>query len=102
MDLLQSKIQARDHRIPKNAALGWPNMLGLCPLQAEVIPRLGRGWLLHMFLQAEWTVELRVKEQVWRLLYGFQAEDKILMRVRWSQESVCEILTQGLLTACEV
>ena len=41
-----------------------------------------------MFLQAEWTVELRGKEQVWRLLYGFQAEDKILMRVRCSQK-VC-------------
>lgn len=87
--LLQSKIQARDHRTPKNAALGWPNMLGLCPLQAEgSYQDLGGGWLLHMFLQAEWTVELRVKEQVWRLLYGFQAEDKILMRVRWSQK-VC-------------
>lgn len=33
--LLQSEIQARDHKTPKNAALGWPNMLELCPLQAE-------------------------------------------------------------------
>lgn len=41
-----------------------------------------------MFLQAEWTVESRVKELVRRLLYGFQAEDKILMRVRGSRK-VC-------------
>lgn len=46
------------------------------------------GWLFHIFLQAKWTVELRVKELVRRLLYSFQAEDKILMRVRWSQK-VC-------------
>lgn len=65
--LLQSKIQARDHRTPKNAALGWPNVTGLLSFASRGdSAKTWEGMASPHVPQAEWTVELRVKEQVWR------------------------------------
>lgn len=77
--LVQSKIQARDTELPKMQRWDGPCWDFVLCKQGVIPEDLEEGWLLHMFLQAEWTVELRWKDSLEAVVW-IQAEDKILMR----------------------